>query len=818
MSHSSASRPGDESTLDLPVDCPARADTGSDQQTPSGRYRQSDIVPSHPSDPEEPAKPEASGKAPPSVNSILRNTILMIGLLLTFGVLTMIFPVANALYQWELQMVDSSLTGASGPARLAVASPDLVQSTNLTDSLLGLPGIFQATLTDSDGLILGTSARSPPSTSPLVNLMQLIWGQKTLKLTREIEVPRSEPATLAVAVMLGTSTSELIGATLILLSLQAAAIVVLLSAIIYLRATAPLVAGLRVLSGWIQSTSRDENSPLPPAGQFRFAEFNAMGSFMESILSDLFRQKAELAETVGRLEAQLELNDRYIGIIDQILTISGNSVVYIDEAGSMSFFNRNENLLCLLDGIPPALILDRNQRFAGRLESQPNVQRILRKTGIRPAPGSSRQIFFDFDVELTTGRIVQFIGIDLGGGDGALMISDQTHEHAFAQHNMQKQKLESLGALSSGVAHEVNNVLAVVMGVIETELLRSTDHESRSNLTSAMGAVEQGSAVVRALLDFSRKRDICPSIEYTDDILDNLFLILRGKIGREIDVTVSVSARRARVKVDRPLLTNALLNLAINAADAIGNNGKIRLIARHADADDELPAQTPSGQPFVVFEVADDGPGIDQELHPRIMDPFFTTKPSHKGTGLGLALAHNVASQLGGRLYFRSEAGKGARFMITLPEAAAVEVTANSVSTEFCCERDSHPYKVLLIDDHRQLVDVLAGFLTRLNYDVTVRYNWKETCQLLERGADYDLVVTDLLLGDGSGFDVARKLKKTGSRSRIIQMSGNPHWGGFEASEDLFDLVVEKPITLAEFESKIRRLLQCRELPEITSS
>lgn len=770
---------------------------------PRADSSENDIAPSPPAG----RPPKAGGRRPiPSVNRIFRLTSALVAALSIVVVVITVLVAAEALYRWELETLNAVLAGATGPASLAIEYLDRTQAQNVTESLLNSPGIFSASLFDDFGDELALSSQPPPASSWVIRMLQAIWGESTYEMRQAIDVISGRQGMLTVNVMLGATAGNLIQTSLLAILVQAALIIVLVSASIYWAASLPLVSGLRTLSAWIGRASRDGLVPLPPAENFRFVEIRDSGVFIHSIIRDLLQQRSDLAQTVGRLEEEIALNEQYIGIIRKILSVADKTVFHISPARHLTWYNRNEPALGFLNDVSVEQFDIDPQAFLARLEASPNVREVARKATFGNIPGKRKQNLFDIDVELMDDRILQFIGIELGDGGHALMISDETQARAFSQEFFQRQKLESLGVLTSGVAHDMNNILAILSGTIELELGRNPTPESERNLTTALTAIDQGTSVVRTLLTFSRKTKAEVSVESAVTILRDLEMILQGKIGGEIRVSIQIDIKDAFVLVDRPRLTNALLNLAINARNSIGQKGHIWLKLRAATMDDDLPPGASDSGEFVVFAIEDDGPGIPEHIRLRILDPFFTTKSADKGTGLGLTLAYNVAEEFGGKLSFTSEAGQGACFMIALPRVPDASLATPLDQGRARALQHENGLTLLLVDDEPGLVEVARAHLEALGYRVTTAGSVVEASRaLLEKGA-FDVVVTDLHLGDGTGPEISRMVRSCGHESIVVLISGNMGYGVPEEISKLFDGRLGKPFLWSELDDLVQSL------------
>ena len=747
----------------------------------------------------------ANGSPIPSVNRIFRLTSGLVAGLTVIVVAITVLLAGGALHRWEIETVNSVLIGANGPAELAVEYLDRTQAQKVTDGLLNATGIFSATLNDDFGEVLAHSERPPPPTSWVIDMLQGIWGESNLEMQRKIDVSSGRQGELSVKVMVGETAGNLIEPSLLAILLQAAMIIVLVSASIYWTTSLPLISGLRALSSWIRRAGKSDTVPLPSAENFRFAEIHDSARFIHSIIEDLLEQRHDLARTVTRLEEQISLNEQYIRIIQQILSVANRAALHISPTGDLTWYNRNAPILDCLSEVAAEKFGKDAQAFIDRLEAAEGVRSVTRRITRRMASGNDGQNLFDIDVELKDNRILHLIGIDLGDGGEALMISDETEARAFAQELFQRQKLESLGILASGIAHDMNNILAILSGTIELEQSRNPSPESKRSLDIAMAAVGQGRSVVRTLLTFLRKSRAEVSIENAAEILRDLQVLLKGRIGNEIRISSEIGVHDAYISVDRPRLTNALLNLVINARDAIDDKGPIRLTLREAGPDDDLPVGA-ARENFIVFTVEDDGPGIPENIRQRIMDPFFTTKPAEKGTGLGLTLAYNVAEEFGGKLSFRSEVGHGACFMIAVPRAPWDAVEAAEERGERPLVAPDQGRTVLLVDDEPDICEVGRTYLEGRGYRVTTATSVAQATLRLQADGPFDVVVTDLRLGDGSGVDIARLIRGGASGSRVILISGNMESERPNGTASLFDARLEKPFAWSELDLLIQNL------------
>jgi PAS domain S-box-containing protein len=254
-------------------------------------------------------------------------------------------------------------------------------------------------------------------------------------------------------------------------------------------------------------------------------------------------------------------------------------------------------------------------------------------------------------------------------GDSIISIGRDMREHIAAEEKLrQAQKMEAVGRLTGGIAHDFNNLLGVIIGSTENlagALAETPQLQSMANL--ALDAAERGSDLVKRLLAFARTRPLAPRAIDSGLFLRDLLPILQRTLSKTIQIELKVPDQPLFCRADHAQLTSALLNLCLNARDAMQAGGRITVsVAREACA-------VADGTAYVVFSVADTGEGMSAQTHARALEPFFTTKPEGKGSGLGLSMVHGFASQSGGRLEIDSKPGRGAQVRIFLPQVPGVE-------------------------------------------------------------------------------------------------------------------------------------------------
>jgi PAS domain S-box-containing protein len=375
------------------------------------------------------------------------------------------------------------------------------------------------------------------------------------------------------------------------------------------------------------------------------------------------------------------------------------------------------------------------------------------------------------------------------------------------------QKMEAVGRLAGGVAHDFNNVLTVIHGYAQTALERLPPEDPlRRDLQEVLRAAERAASLTRQLLAFSRKSPPAPTRLDLNAVLAGMEKFLRRLIGSDIEIVLRPAADLGPVKADRGQLEQVVMNLALNARDAMPKGGTLMLetarVELAAEAAERHLGLSPG--PHVVLSISDTGTGMDRETLSRIFEPFFTTKPEGAGTGLGLSIVWAIVREAGGGVWVYSEPGRGTTFKIYLPEAPADEAEAETEAAggpAGALPRGTET--VLVAEDERSIRRLIRELLTALGYQVLEAADGNEALRV---SREYDkpihLLLTDSVMPFMSGRDLARQLAETRPEIRILYMSGytapalaaNGH--GVAAADFL-----EKPFTPSTLARKVREVL-----------
>jgi PAS domain S-box-containing protein len=398
--------------------------------------------------------------------------------------------------------------------------------------------------------------------------------------------------------------------------------------------------------------------------------------------------------------------------------------------------------------------------------------------------------------------------------DGAECIlttgSDVTETKSLERQLHQSLKMEALGQLTGGIAHDFNNLLGVVVGNLDLlERQVAWNEAAVKRVQAAQRAAIRGAELTRRLLAFSRKEQLNPTAVAMEDAIREVVELASRTIGPEIKLSTQCDANLPPVFVDAAGLETALLNLALNARDAMPKGGSLMLRAHLADltgANSMVQAGELKPGRYARVTVSDSGVGMPREVVDRAFEPFFTTKPRDKGTGLGLAMVYGFIKQSGGGIRLYSEVGFGTTVSLYLPLATGLpEEDLPEAEPAGMTERLGGT--ALLVDDEADLLDIADAYLAELGYTVIRAGDGAEALAALERAGPVDLLVTDIIMpGKMNGIELARKVRELRPGIKIVFTSGFPAEALAERSGKLEGgPLLHKPYQRAEFADIVRR-------------
>ena len=533
---------------------------------------------------------------------------------------------------------------------------------------------------------------------------------------------------------------------------------------------------------------RDQNLLLDSRVTERTAELSAMNDQLREAL----HAKDTITGSLHRSESQMRL------ITDSIPAL----VAYFDRKRTYRYVNRG-----YLDwfGLNP----DKPQEVSARAflgvdtytRIKPNIMRALR----------GEAVTFEYELRTIDGRllVVRTSLIPELAQDGTVagcfeLTFDITKERRSHELLVQAQKMEALGQLTGGLAHDFNNILTVILG----NLNALTEHSSakpylNNYINPAVDAARRGSKLIQGLLSFARKQPLEASLVDINPLLVTVDQLVRHSLPEAVTLQIRATSAPLIAYIDPHQLQNALLNLILNARDAMEERGEISIHCATKTLDAVLANQMnlAPGR-YVEIQVRDDGCGMDAATRSRIFEPFFTTKMQGHGTGLGLAMVYGFAHQSGGTVIIESEPGWGTQVSLWLPEVDAVSAEAPAAPPIFSVYSDPIEQGLaLLVDDDQGVRQIVRHLLLELGFSVIEAESGAEALQLIDQTPGIRLLLSDIVMSGGvDGHQVVHHAMARGDIPNIVLMSGNAPQTGNRPDVPF----LSKPFTKAQLVATLR--------------
>jgi two-component system cell cycle sensor histidine kinase/response regulator CckA len=391
---------------------------------------------------------------------------------------------------------------------------------------------------------------------------------------------------------------------------------------------------------------------------------------------------------------------------------------------------------------------------------------------------------------------------------------DITERRVLEKQLRMAQKMEAIGRLSGGIAHDFNNLLGVIIGYSQV-MKRSlgSSHSSYEHAEEIEKASQRAVSLTRQLLAFSRQQVLEPAILTLNVLVSDMEKMLPRLLGEDIKVDLSLDPALGQVKADQSQLEQVLMNLAVNARDAMPDGGKLTVRTANEDLDLAYTRQHPGSKPgrYVVLAVTDTGTGMDPETQAHIFEPFFTTKERDKGTGLGLSTVYGVVKQSGGYIAVDSEKGKGSSFSIFLPRVEQAVEAPEAVSLKTLSVRGSET--ILLVEDSEPLRKLAHMFLKDNGYRVLTAADGEDALQVArQHAAPIQLLLTDVVMPGINGRVLAERLGPWQPGMKVLYMSG--YTDSFIAGHGVLEQgihLLHKPFTEETLTRKVREVLETPE-------
>jgi PAS domain S-box-containing protein len=404
------------------------------------------------------------------------------------------------------------------------------------------------------------------------------------------------------------------------------------------------------------------------------------------------------------------------------------------------------------------------------------------------------------------------VGIQGSVEDVTDRVVDARQRSKLEEQLRQAQKMEAVGQLAGGIAHDFNNILSVVINYA-TFIKDETDPDDPryGDISEIADAGERGAKLVRQILAFSRKEVVEPEIVDLNRAVDGMQEMLKRTLSEDIALELALGKDLRPVNIDRTQIEQVLLNLAVNARDAMKQGGRLMIETSNETFDDLVAEQHPELAPgnYVSLSVSDTGTGMDEEVRNRVFEPFYTTKAVGEGTGLGLSMVYGVVQRAKGHVYVYSEPQVGTRFRIYLPVAEeSAPVSKDGVSSGELPKAEGHT--ILLVEDEASVRNLTARILERYGYEVLQAGNGKQALEEWSKAHDrIDLLLTDVIMPGMSGKELAEALRDQGSDVRVLYMSG--YTDAIVASRGMLrdgEVLVQKPFTATTLLHKVRDAIQ----------
>jgi PAS domain S-box-containing protein len=537
------------------------------------------------------------------------------------------------------------------------------------------------------------------------------------------------------------------------------------------------------------------------------------GSIIDVLLSSTPIEPSDLS--VGVTFAALDITERKraeeeLRLRSSALNAAANAVVITDREGNLEWVNQ---AFLALTGYGEDEVIGRNPRVLIRSGAHDRVfYEGLWNTVLagdvwhgeltnRRKDGS----FYSEEMTITPlrdarGEIRHFIAVK----------QDITEKKLLQAEFVQSQKMESVGRLAGGIAHDFNNLLSVINGYAELAVAdRSLSNPLRAQIVAIHRAGERAATLTRQLLAFSRRQTVAPVVLDLNAAVRAIQKMLERLIGEDITLISAPTEPLGRVRADPGQVEQIVMNLAINARDAMPEGGMLSIETANVGLDREA-AERASVKPgsYVMLAISDTGMGMDEVTREHIFEPFFTTKGVGKGTGLGLAIVYGIVQQFGGGIQVTSAVGQGSTFTIYLPrvEAAVGEEAATPPAP---AEEVGGTETILVVEDDESLRTMAADVLASAGYTVLKARHGEEALQMLARhGEPVHLVFTDMVMPGMGGLELAKEIGKTHPQIRVLFTSGfaSDPTAGRVAPEELTHFIC-KPYSVGQLARKVREVL-----------
>jgi CheY-like chemotaxis protein len=381
------------------------------------------------------------------------------------------------------------------------------------------------------------------------------------------------------------------------------------------------------------------------------------------------------------------------------------------------------------------------------------------------------------------------------------------------EHRRLAERMEMIGRLASGLAHDFNNLLTAILGQCHLLLRRlSLEDPTRKAIEEIRDAGDRAAALTRQLLAYSRRQALEPRVLDLNASVSTMLPMLQRLIGENIELAPGLEPSLGHVKADPSQIEQVIMNLVVNARDSMPGGGRLSIETSNTDLDESFARAHAPTQPgrYVMLAVSDTGGGMSEEVRERIFEPFFTTKELGKGTGLGLATVYGIVKQSGGYIWVYSEPGMGSAFKVYLPRVDAKIAQDKPSESSVGSLRGTET--VLVVEDDDNVRSLVHELLEMSGYTVVEAHSGPEAIDIVQRHTGLiHLLLTDVVMQQMSGWDLARSLATTHPGMKVIYMSGYTDRAiAHEGVRDIGDAYLQKPFAAEALARKVREVLDAR--------
>lgn len=486
-----------------------------------------------------------------------------------------------------------------------------------------------------------------------------------------------------------------------------------------------------------------------------------------------------------------------------------NAMLIVDASGGIVMANRSARRLFTysadefselrIEQLIPARYRDRHVDYRAGFQACPHARRMGERATLKAVRRDGQE--FDVDVSLSP------LGIG-PGSDILVEIQDLTRRRAMELQLRESQRIESLGKLAGGVAHELNNLLTAIMGFSEVTLRELGDqHPSHDDLHEIFRASGLAKSLIAQMLAFTRQQVLQPVVLDLNDTVDMTARVLRHLVRKDIEIATEFSSGAGSVFVDPSQLEQVLVNLAMNASEAMREGGRMTITTGRCEFTERTVPEGSDFLPgaFATFCVSDTGCGMSEDVLSHAFEPFYTTKGLGRCTGLGLSTVHGIVKQSNGHIVAQSQPGAGAAFTVYLPSVESEPAPAVRALEQ--TESTSGEGVILLIEDDITIRKMVTRVLGRHGYSVHVAECGEEALRKFADLRDVDLVISDVVLPDARGFTLLQPILEERPRLRVLFISGydGGELANLSSLGERADFLA-KPFTVASLLGKVAAL------------